>query len=184
VRNIGLSEMGAETIRRAATAHPICDVQIEYSLISRSIEAEILPACRELGIAITAYGVLSRGLISGHFSAERELATDDFRSRAPRFSGENRAHNLALVEELRAVAEAKGATVAQVAIAWAMARGEDIVALVGARTRERLEEALGAQRLELDDDDLAALERAIPRDAAVGDRYPQPQMAMLDSERS
>jgi pyridoxine 4-dehydrogenase len=184
VRNIGLSEMGAETIRRAATAHPICDVQIEYSLISRSIEAEILPACRELGVAITAYGVLSRGLISGHFSAERELATNDFRSRAPRFNGKNRAHNLALVEGLRAVADAKGATVAQVAIAWAMARGEDIVALVGARTRERLEEALGAQRLELDADDLAALERAVPPDAAVGDRYPQPQMAALDSERS
>ena len=184
VRYIGLSEMGAETIRRAAATHPICDLQIEYSLISRSIETEILPACRELGVAITAYGVLSRGLISGHFSAERELAVNDFRSRAPRFSGENRAHNLALVEELRAVADARGATVAQVAIAWVMARGEDIVALVGARTRERLEEALGTQQLELGDDDLAALERAIPPDAAVGDRYPEQQMAVLDSERS
>jgi aryl-alcohol dehydrogenase-like predicted oxidoreductase len=184
VRYIGLSEMGAETIRRAAATHPICDLQIEYSLISRSIEAEILPACRELGVAITAYGVLSRGLISGHFSAERELAANDFRARAPRFSGENRAHNLALVEELRAVADAQGATVAQVAIAWVMARGEDIVALVGARTRERLEEALGAQRLEFGDGDLAALARAIPPNAAVGDRYPEQQMAVLDSERS
>jgi pyridoxine 4-dehydrogenase len=184
VRYIGLSEMGAETIRRAAATHPICDLQIEYSLISRSIETEILPACRELGVAITAYGVLSRGLISGHFSAERELAANDFRSRAPRFSGENRAHNLALVEELRAVADARGATVAQVAIAWVMARGEDIVALVGARTRERLEEALGTRQLELGDGDLAALERAIPPDAAVGDRYPEQQMAVLDSERS
>jgi aryl-alcohol dehydrogenase-like predicted oxidoreductase len=184
VRYVGLSEMGPETIHRAAATHPICDLQIEYSLISRSIEAEILPACRELGVAITAYGVLSRGLISGHFSAERELAANDFRSRAPRFNRENRAHNLALVEELRAVADAKNATVAQVAIAWVTARGEDIVALVGARTRERLDEALGAQRLELDDQDLAALERAIPPDAAVGDRYPEQQMAVLDSESS
>ena len=183
VRYIGLSEVGPDTIRRALAIHPVCDLQIEYSLISRGIEAEILPACREQGVAITAYGVLSRGLISGHFSAERELAPTDFRSRAPRFSDENRARNLALVEGLRAVAEAKGATVAQVAIAWVMARGEDVVALVGARTRERLEEALGAEQLELDAGDLAALERAIPPGAAVGGRYAAPQMAALDSER-
>jgi aryl-alcohol dehydrogenase-like predicted oxidoreductase len=183
VRYVGLSEVGPETIRRAVATHPICDLQIEYSLISRGIEAEILPVCREQGLAITAYGVLSRGLISGHFSAERELAPTDFRSRAPRFSDENRARNLALVDGLRAVAKAKGATVAQVAIAWVMARGEDIVALVGARTRERLGEALGAEQLDLDAGDLAALERAIPPDAAVGDRYAAPQMAALDSER-
>jgi len=183
VRNIGLSEVGAETIRRGVAVHPICDLQIEYSLISRGIEHEILPACREQGVGITAYGVLSRGLISGHFDAERELAPTDFRSRAPRFSAVNRARNLALVDGLRAVAEAKGATVAQIAIAWVLARGEDIVALVGARTRERLDEALGAERLELDADDLAALERAIPPEAAAGDRYPEPQMAALDSER-
>jgi aryl-alcohol dehydrogenase-like predicted oxidoreductase len=183
VRYIGLSEVGADTIRRAVAIHPICDLQIEYSLISRGIETEILPVCREQGVAITAYGVLSRGLISGHFSAERELAPTDFRSRAPRFSDENRARNLALVDGLRAVAEVKGVTVAQVAIAWVMARGEDVVALIGARTRERLEEALGAEQLELDADDLAALERAIPPDAAVGDRYAAAQMAALDSER-
>jgi aryl-alcohol dehydrogenase-like predicted oxidoreductase len=184
VRFIGLSEAGPETIRRAAATHPICDLQIEYSLITRGIEAAILPACRELGIAITAYGVLSRGLISGHFSADRDLAANDFRSRAPRFTGENLAHNLALVEELRVLAEAKGATVAQVAIAWVLARGEDVVALVGARTPERLGEALGAEQLELDAEDLAALERAIPPEAAVGERYPEPQMAALDSERA
>jgi len=184
VRSIGLSEAGPETIRRAAATHPICDLQIEYSLITRGIEAAILPACRELGIAITAYGVLSRGLISGHFSADRELAANDFRSRAPRFTGENLAHNLALVEELRVLAEAKGATVAQVAIAWVLARGEDIVALVGARTPERLDEALGAERLDLDAGDLETLERAIPPLAAVGERYPEPQMASLDSERT
>ena len=184
VRHIGLSEVGPETIRRAVATHPICDLQIEYSLISRGIEAAILPACRDLDVAITAYGVLSRGLISGHFSTDRELASNDFRAHAPRFSGPNRAHNLGLVEELRALAEAKGATVAQTAIAWVMARGEDIVALVGARTPEQLREALGAQRIELAANDLAALERAIPPEAAIGDRYPERQMATLDSERA
>jgi aryl-alcohol dehydrogenase-like predicted oxidoreductase len=183
VRYIGLSEVGAETIARAAATHPICDLQIEYSLISRGLEQTILPRCRELGIAITAYGVLSRGLISGHFSAERELAASDFRSHAPRFSAEHREQNLALVDALRDLAEAKGATVAQVAIGWVLAQGEDIVALVGARTRERLAEALAALDLELTDEDIAALERAVPADAAVGERYPEHGMASLDSER-
>ena len=183
VRYIGLSEVGAETIRRAAAVHPICDVQLEYSLISRGIEESIVPACRELGIGVTAYGVLSRGLISGHFSEERELASQDFRARAPRFSAENRARNLALVEPLRALAERHGATVAQLAIAWVLSRGEDIVPLIGARTRERLDEALGALPVELDDASLAELEGTLPAGAAAGDRYPAPQMAMLDSER-
>jgi aryl-alcohol dehydrogenase-like predicted oxidoreductase len=183
VRYIGLSEVGPETIRRAATTHPICDLQIEYSLISRGIEPAILPECRDLNIAITAYGVLSRGLISGHFSAERELTSSDFRSHAPRFNAANRAHNLGLVDALRALAEAKRATVAQIAIAWVLAQGEDIVALVGARTPERLQEALSAPQLELSADDLTDLERAIPPDAVVGDRYPPQQMAVLDSER-
>jgi pyridoxine 4-dehydrogenase len=183
VRHIALSEVGADTIRRAAATHPICDLQIEYSLISRGVEDEILPACRELGIAITAYGVLSRGLISGHFSADRELAPGDFRARAPRFASENRERNHALVDALRAVADARGATVAQVAIAWVLSRGEDVVPLVGARTRERLSEALGALDVALGEDDAAALERAIPPGAAAGDRYPAPQMAALDSER-
>jgi pyridoxine 4-dehydrogenase len=183
VRHIGLSEVGAETIRRAAATHPICDVQIEYSLISRSIETAMLGASRDLGIAITAYGVLSRGLISGHFSAERELAPTDFRSRAPRFSAANRAHNLALVDTLRSLAETRGVTVAQLAIAWVLAQGKDIVALIGARTPERLREALGSLEIELSVDDLTALDRAIPPDAAVGERYPDPQMAALDSER-
>jgi aryl-alcohol dehydrogenase-like predicted oxidoreductase len=183
VRYIGLSEVGAETLRRAAAVHPICDLQIEYSLISRRIEAEILPACRELGIGVTAYGVLSRGLIGGHFSTDTQLAPGDFRAAAPRFSEANRAHNLELVEGLRALAEAKGATVAQVAIAWALARGEDIVPLVGARTRERLAEALGALELELAEEEIERLERAVPPNAAAGDRYPAHGMATLDSER-
>jgi aryl-alcohol dehydrogenase-like predicted oxidoreductase len=183
VRHIGLSEAGADTIRRAAAVQPIADLQIEYSLLSRGIEAEILPTCRELGIGVTAYGVLSRGLLSGHWSPDRTLGTRDFRSASPRFHGENLEHNLALVDALRAVADERDATVAQVAIAWVLSRGEDIVPLVGARRRERLDEALGALDQELSDDDLTAIEAAIPPDAAAGDRYPEPQMAHLDSER-
>jgi aryl-alcohol dehydrogenase-like predicted oxidoreductase len=185
VRHVGLSEVGAETVRRAHTVHPVSDLQIEYSLLSRGIEAEILPACRELGIGVTAYGVLSRGLLSGHWSKERAggLSSHDFRTSAPRFTGENLEHNLALVEGLRSLAEAKGATVAQLAIAWALSRGDDVVPLVGARTRTRLAEALGALELELSGDDLARIERAIPAGAAAGQRYDERQMAILDSER-
>jgi aryl-alcohol dehydrogenase-like predicted oxidoreductase len=183
VRHIGLSEVGAETIRRAAAVHPIADLQIEYSLLSRSVEREILATTRELGIAITAYGVLSRGLLSGHWSPGRELARTDFRAHSPRFHGENLETNLRLVEALRAVAEDRGATVAQVAIAWVLSRGDDIMPLVGARRRERLAEALGALDLALTDGDLEAIEAAVPAGAAAGDRYAAPQMASLDSER-
>ena len=183
VRHVGLSEVGAETIRRAHATHPIVDLQIEYSLISRGIEDEILPTCRALGIGITAYGVLSRGLISGHWSRDRETEAGDFRSRAPRFARENLDHNLALVEALREVAEDKGMSVAQIAIAWVLHRGEDIVPLVGARTCERLDEALGALDVALTGDDLERIERAVPRGAAAGTRYDERQMAHLDSER-
>ena len=183
VRHIGLSEVSAETIRRAHAVHPIADVQIEYSLISRGVEDEILPACRELGVSITAYGVLSRGLISGHWSRERAAEGRDLRAHAPRFADDNLDRNLALVDSLRTVAEAKGATVAQAAIAWVLSRGEDIVPLVGARRRDQLAEALGALELSLDADDLAELERAMPADAVVGDRYAAQAMAQLDSER-
>jgi aryl-alcohol dehydrogenase-like predicted oxidoreductase len=183
VRYIGLSEVGAETIRRAAAVHPICDLQIEYSLISRGIERAILPTCRELDIAITAYGVLSRGLISGHYRADAEPAAGDSRGRFPRFQGENLHRNLALVDELRAIARAKGASVAQLAFAWALSRGEDIVPLIGARRRDQLKEALGALEVELTPEDLERIEQAIPPDAAAGDRYGAPQMADLDSER-
>lgn len=183
VRAVGLSEVGPETIRRAAAAHPIADLQIEYSVISRGIERDILPACRELGIAITAYGVLSRGLISGHWTPERQLAASDFRTRAPRFQGENLERNLRLVDALRRVAEEKRASVAQIVIAWVLSRGEDIVPLIGARTRERLQEALGALEIDLDDHDLERIEQVIPPGAAAGDRYPEQQMAHLDSER-
>jgi aryl-alcohol dehydrogenase-like predicted oxidoreductase len=183
VRYVGLSEAGAETVRRANSVHPVADLQIEYSLLSRGIEDEILPACRELGVGITAYGVLTRGLLSGHWSRDRAVAPGDIRSRHPRFSVENVERNLELVEALRAVAEGRGATVAQVAIAWVLSRGDDIVPLVGARRRDRLTEALGALELELSDDDLAAIEWAVPPGAAAGDRYDERQMSMLDSER-
>jgi aryl-alcohol dehydrogenase-like predicted oxidoreductase len=183
VRHVGLSEVGAETIRRAASVVPVSDLQIEYSLISRDIEKEILPVCRELGIGITAYGVLSRGLISGHWSRERSGTAGDFRSFSPRFNGENLDHNLQLVEALRGIAEAKDATVAQIAIAWVLSRGDDIVPLVGARQRPRLAEALGALEVQLTAADLARIEQAVPAGAAAGDRYPTTQMAHLDSEK-
>jgi aryl-alcohol dehydrogenase-like predicted oxidoreductase len=183
VRNIGLSEVGADTIRRAAAVHPISDLQIEYSLISRGIEDAILPTTRELGIGITAYGVLSRGLLSGHWSHDRSLAQGDFRTTAPRFQGENLEHNLELVDALSAIASEHDATTAQVAIAWALSRGEDIVPLIGARRRDRLHEALGALQVSLTDEDLARIEDAIPADAVAGDRYNEHGMATLDSER-
>lgn len=182
VRHVGLSEVGAETIRRAAATAPIADLQIEYSLISRGIEDKVLPVTRELGIGITAYGVLSRGLISGHFTADRQLAPNDFRAFSPRFQGENLQHNLGLVDALRKIAEQKGVSVAQIAIAWVLSRGEDVVPLIGARRRDRLTEALGALDVTLDAADLAAIEDAVPPGAAAGERYPEQQMAHLDSE--
>jgi len=187
VRQVGLSEASAATLRRAHAVHPIAALQIEYSLISRGIEADILPAAHDLGVAITAYGVLSRGLISGHWSAERQAATRDFRAGLPRFQGAALAHNLALVEALRAIARARGASVAQIAIAWVASRGAafatTIVPLIGARSRPRLSEALGALEVVLSEAELEAIEAAVPKDAAQGARYPEPQMRMLESER-
>ncbi|MEV4284868.1 aldo/keto reductase [Nonomuraea bangladeshensis] len=179
VRHIGLSEVDAATIRRAHAVHPIADLQIEYSVISRAVEADVLPTLRELGIGLTAYGVLGRGLISGHWTAGRAAGPGDSRAFGPRFASGNVEHNLALVAELRRVAEAKGCTVAQLVIAWVAAQGEDIVPLVGARTRERLAEALPAAELRLTADDLAAIEKAVPPGAARGDRYPAAFMAGL-----
>jgi len=183
VRYVGLSEVGAATLRRAHAAHPVCDLQIEYSLASRGIEAEILPVCRELGIGITAYGILSRGLISGHFSRERAAQDKGFRQHAPRFQGENLEKNLALVEQLRVVAKDIGASVAQVAIAWVAAQGQDIIPLIGAKRPAQLTEALGALDLKLTGQQLAALTRAVPKDAVVGTRYMAAQMGQLDSEK-
>jgi aryl-alcohol dehydrogenase-like predicted oxidoreductase len=180
VRHIGLSEAGGETIRRAHAVHPIADVQLEYSLMSRGIEAEILPTLRELGIAVTAYGVLSRGLLSGSLQPG---ASDIRTQRLPRFQGENLTRNLALVEALAAVARRKGATPAQFATAWVACQGKDILPLIGARTRERLSESLAAADLKLTAQELAEIERAVPAEAVAGTRYEAAQMAHLDSEK-
>jgi aryl-alcohol dehydrogenase-like predicted oxidoreductase len=184
VRHVGLSEAGAETLRRAHATHPVADLQIEYSLLSRGIEAEILPTCRELGVGVTAYGVLSRGLLAGTWSKRGAASPGDMRARMPRFRPENLEHNLALVDALRPIAEEKGATVAQLAVGWVLSRGQDIVPLVGTTRRDRLAEAIGAVGLELTEDDLAAIEHAAPPGAVAGERYDERQMAMLDSEQS
>jgi aryl-alcohol dehydrogenase-like predicted oxidoreductase len=186
VRHIGLSEMGAATLRRAAAVHPITDLQIEYSLLSRGIEsatgssqASILDTCRELGIAITAYGVLSRGLIGG---GNEQYGPTDFRAHSPRFQGENLIRNRDLVSRLRPIAERHGLTVAQLAIAWAANRGDDVIPVIGMRKRSRLDEAVDAIAVRLDPSDLAALDAAFPPGVAAGERYAPAQFATLDSE--
>ncbi|MFI6222431.1 aldo/keto reductase [Nocardia salmonicida] len=183
VRHIGLSEIGADTLRRAAAVHPIADLQIEYSLISRGIEKEILPVARQLGTGITAYGVLSRGLLSDTFRRGGPSSAGDFRAHSPRFRGENLTRNLRLVEALADIAATKQVSVAQLAIAWALGRGTDIVPVIGARTRTRLDETLGALAISLTPDESAVIEAATPADAVAGERYAAEQMAMLDSER-
>ncbi len=179
VRHIGLSEVGSATLRRAQATHPIAALQIEYSLMSRGIEADILPTARELGIGITAYGVLAKGMIAGSAVTE----TGDFRGHSPRFQGENLARNQSLVDELAKVATDLGHTPAQVAIAWVLSRGTDIVPLVGARRRDRLQESLGALDIGLSPDQLARIEAAMPAHAVAGERYPAFAMANLDSEK-
>ena len=180
VRCIGLSEMGADTIRRAHAVHPIAALQIEYSLMSRGIEAKILPTVRELGISVTAYGILSRGLLG---SGTARLGPGDPRARFPRFRDQNHAANLELLSALEAIADAQGATAAQLAIAWVASRGSDIIPLIGTKRRDRLAEALAALDLTLSADDLAAIEAAVPAGAVAGDRYDAAQVAALDSER-
>jgi aryl-alcohol dehydrogenase-like predicted oxidoreductase len=182
VRYLGLSEASAETVRRAHAVHPVADLQIEYSLLSRGIESTILPALRTLGIGLTAYAVLSRGLLAGHVPGAGGAA-GDFRSRLPRFQGANLEHNRRLAETLSAIAAEKNASAAQLAIAWVLSRGKDIVPLVGARRREQLAEAIGALDLRLSAEDIARIDQAIPPGGGAGDRYDAGQMGMLDSER-
>lgn len=183
VRHIGLSEIGADTLRRATAVAPIVDLQIEYSLISRGIEADILPTARELGVAVTAYGVLSRGLLSDSMRDGKAFAANDFRAHSPRFQGENLTRNLQLVKALAQVASQHDVSVAQLAIAWVLSRGTDIIPVIGARRRERWAEATAALALELTPEDLAVIEAAAPADAVAGERYAVAQMATLDSER-
>jgi aryl-alcohol dehydrogenase-like predicted oxidoreductase len=175
VRNIGMSEVGAETLRRAQAVHPITDLQIEYSLIARGIERAILPAARQLGIAITAYGVLSRGLLSN----SKPAGPGDFRAHLPRFTGANQK----LVDDFAAFAAARRASPAQLATAWVLSQGADIIPVLGARTRKQLAEILGALELELSDGDLAELSSVLDPAQVTGTRYGEEQMRMLDSER-
>jgi aryl-alcohol dehydrogenase-like predicted oxidoreductase len=179
VRYVGLSEVGPETIHRAAAVHPIVDLQIEYSLISRSPEKKIFPALEELGIAVTAYGVLSRGLLSGSSST----GPGDIRNRFPRFSGENLASNRQLVERLTQIASDRSVTKSQLAIAWVLAKSPSVIPLMGARTRAQLAESLAALEISLSPDEIAAIEAAIPADAVAGTRYDAHQMRVLDSEK-
>jgi aryl-alcohol dehydrogenase-like predicted oxidoreductase len=180
VRYIGLSEMGPKTIRRAHAVHPIAALQIEYSLMSRGIEAEILPTMRELGLSVTAYGVLSRGLLSG--GTARDITTSDPRTRFPRFAGENLPRNLALLDALEAIAAERGVIAAQLAIAWVCSRGDDIIPLIGTKRRDRLAEALVGVGLTLAASEIAAIEAAVPAGQVAGDRYDAGGMGTLDSE--
>ena len=179
VRYIGLSEVGPETIRRAAAVHPIVDLQIEYSVVSRSPEAQIFPLLEELGVGATTYGALSRGLLTGSQPAEE----GDFRAFLPRFKGHNLMLNQALVKKLAEIARAKGVRPAQLAIAWVLAKGSFIVPVVGAHTRTQLAESLGALHVELSAEELAEIETLVPAEAVAGTRYDAGQMTMLDSER-
>ncbi len=179
VRYAGLSEMGASTVRRAQAVHPVVDLQIEYALISRGPEAEILPTLRELGIGMTAYGVLSRGLLSG----SKPAGASDYRAHLPRFTGANWERNQTLVDTLNAIARENSVTASQLAIAWVLAKGDDIVPIPGARKRTQLHEALGALDVELTDSDLQRLETAIPATEVAGTRYDTHGMRTLDSER-
>jgi aryl-alcohol dehydrogenase-like predicted oxidoreductase len=183
VRYIGVSEASAATIRRANAVHPIAALQIEYSLVSRGIEAEILPTVRELGISGTAYGVYSRGLLTGSAPSTDSIVRGDIRGHFPRFQAENLAANQQMIAKLKAIARDKGVTVAQLALGWILTKGSDIVPLVGARTESQLNEALETTKLSFSAGEIAALESAVPAEGAAGDRYPLEQMRTLDSER-
>ena len=180
VRYLGLSEAGAQTLRRASEVHPIAALQSELSLWSRDIEAEIVPACGELGIGLVAYSPLGRGFLSGAIKSLDDLAEDDWRRFMPRFEGENFVKNLELVERVEELAEAKGCTSAQLAIAWVLAQGPDVVPIPGTRSRSRLEENAGAVEVTLTEAELAEIDRIIPKDMAVGTRYSEDGMKMLD----
>ncbi len=181
VRALGLSEVSARTLRRAHAVHPIAAVQSEYSLWTRDPEAGVLPACRELGVAFVAYSPLGRGMLTGAIGKETQLAADDFRRLSPRFQGENLERNLRLVEAVKALAAARGATPAQVALAWLLQQGKDVVPIPGTKRIGYLEENVAAASLRLSAGELAQLDRAMPRGAAAGERYPLAGMKGIDS---
>ncbi|WP_262268680.1 aldo/keto reductase [Microvirga yunnanensis] len=179
VRYLGLSEAGPQTIRRAHAVHPITALQTEYSLWSRDPEDEILPTVRELGIGFVPYSPLGRGFLTGQIKSVDDLAADDFRRNSPRFQGENFQKNLDLVREIEAMAREKGCAPSQLALAWVLAQGEDIVPIPGTKRRRYLEENVGALTVSLTEDDLARIDRIIPPGAAAGTRYPEPGMKMV-----
>jgi len=179
VRYIGLSEVGPETIRRAAAVHPIVDLQIEYSLISRSPETRIFPTLEELGVAVTAYGVLSRGLLSGSSIS----GPGDIRNRFPRFVGENLTRNQQMIDRLKEIAQTRSITQSQLAVAWVLAKSQNVIPLIGARTRRQLSESLAALNVSLTPSDLAEIEAALPPEAVSGTRYDIHGMQTLDSEK-
>ena len=181
VRYLGLSEASADTLRRACKVHPVAALQTEYSLWSRDVEADILPACRELGVGLVAYSPLGRGFLSGQFRSIDDLDDDDWRRSNPRFQGENFAKNLELADKVQQIAEEKSCTPAQLALAWLLAQGEDIVPIPGTRSAKRLAENAAAVDITLSADDLAAIDAIFPPDVAAGTRYPEPMMGMLNA---
>jgi aryl-alcohol dehydrogenase-like predicted oxidoreductase len=183
VRHIGLSEASSQTIRRAHAVHPIVALQIEYSIVSRAIEADILPTLRELGISMTAYGVFSRGLLTGSVPSRESAAQGDIRGHFPRFQGQNLERNQQMIARLQAIARRHGVSVAQLALGWIMTKGNDVIPLPGARRREQLTEALEALKHSFSADEIAEIELAVPEESVAGDRYAAEQMAVLDSER-
>lgn len=176
VRYIGLSEAGAETLRRAHTVYPISMLQTEYSLWTRTPETDVLPVCRELGISLVAYSPLGRGFLTGAFKTPNDFAPDDFRAHSPRFQGENFQRNLELVKEIETIALEKGCTSAQLALAWILAQGEEIIPIPGTKRRDRVTENAGAVEIELSDEDLQRIEAVMPLGAAAGTRYPEALM--------
>ena len=183
MRYLGLSEASVDTLRRASKVHPIAALQTEYSLWSRDIENEILPACRELGIGLVAYSPLGRGFLSGQIRTVDDLAEDDWRRSNPRFQGENFTRNIELVEKVEEIARQKSCTPAQLALAWLLAQGDDIVPIPGTRRAERLDENAGAVDVVLSAQELADIDAVIPRDAAAGTRYPEAMMQLLSPEQ-
>jgi aryl-alcohol dehydrogenase-like predicted oxidoreductase len=180
VRYLGLSEAAPQTIRRAHAVHPISALQTEYSLWSRDVESEILPTVRELGIGFVAYSPLGRGFLTGRFKRIEDLPADDFRRHSPRFQGDNFARNLKLLAEVERMAGEKGCTPAQLALAWVLAQGADIVPIPGTKQRKRLEENVGALEVRLTSEELARIDRILPPGSAAGERYAGPQMQALN----
>jgi aryl-alcohol dehydrogenase-like predicted oxidoreductase len=180
VRYLGLSEASPQTLRRAAKVHPITALQTEYSLWTRDPEDEVLPTCRELGIGFVAYSPLGRGFLTGQFKTFDDLAADDYRRNSPRFQGDNFQKNLDLVRRVGEMAKQKGCKSSQLALAWVLAQGDDIVPIPGTKRRKYLEENVGAINLQLTAEDLRRIDEVFPRDATAGARYPEHMMQLVN----